>query len=91
MDLSAIPDLQGFSSHTSVFINPDKLDEFWEAFTPFFETSPAKPECLYFEVFEDPSVPGKISWVVNSNGSPHEMVNVRRLPANQDILTLGTV
>lgn len=77
MDVSSLPKLDGFSQHTTVHIDPSKLDTFWEAFTPVFEKTSSAPECLYFEVFEDPAVPGKITWVVNWNASPEWVMNVR--------------
>lgn len=77
MDLTKLPKLDAFSQHTTVFIEPTKLDSFWQAFTPVYEKTSAVPECLFFEVFEDPAVPGKIKWVVNWNASPEWVMTVR--------------
>lgn len=62
--------MSAFSQHTTVHIDPAHLDKFWEAYTPVFEKTSACPECLYFEVLEDPNVPGKITWIVNWDASP---------------------
>lgn len=36
----------------------------------------AEPECLYFELFQDPNDPGTISWVENWNKSPEKFMAV---------------
>lgn len=74
--LSTLPDLSAFSQHTTVYIDPSKLDQFWAAFKPVFDKTSAAPECLYIEVFEDPAVPGKITWVTNWDASPKWLLTV---------------
>lgn len=77
MDPANLPHLSSFSQHTTVHIDPAHLDKFWEAYTPVFEKTSACPECLYFEVLEDPDVPGKITWIVNWEASPQWVFGVR--------------
>lgn len=92
MDLTNPPQLNGFSQHTHVTVEPTKLTDFWEAFGPFFEKTSSASECLYFEVFEDPAAPGKVSWVVNWAASVDAVLKVCLilLPSLADSLINGT-
>lgn len=77
MDATALPKLDTFSHHTTVYIDPSKVDTFWETFKPVFEKTAATPECLYLEAFENPAEPGKITWVANWAASPEWVITVR--------------
>lgn len=70
-------ELDGFSLHVSVRIAPSDVGDFFAAFQPAFEAISAEPECLYFEVFQDPDRIGKICWIENWSTSPEWYMKVR--------------
>ncbi|KAK5175339.1 uncharacterized protein LTR77_000477 [Saxophila tyrrhenica] len=70
MDPSLLPDLERFSMQVTVYFAPSDLPKFWEAFKPIFDVVVNEPKIVYFEVFEDPAEPGKVSWIENWDGSP---------------------
>lgn len=49
----------------TVYIRPENLGKFWEAFKPLYDNVIAEPECTFFEVYQSPEDPGTISWVEN--------------------------
>ncbi|KAK4497120.1 hypothetical protein PRZ48_011570 [Zasmidium cellare] len=57
--------LSSFALHVTIHIDPSNVDKFFAAMKPAFDVVAAEPECLYFEIFQDPAEPGKISWVEN--------------------------
>lgn len=88
-----IPDLTAFSLHVTVHIAEDNLPAFFKAMKPVFDRVAAEPECLYFEIFQDPAEPGKISWVENWNASPQWLFDVSDYkvgrPARADVSVLA--
>ncbi|KAI1169681.1 hypothetical protein F4777DRAFT_596405 [Nemania sp. FL0916] len=60
----------GMSLHVTVVIAPENVDRFFQAFKPVFDKVTAEPECLFFEVYQDPQSPGIISWVEDWSKSP---------------------
>ena len=72
----ALPDIDRFSLQLTVFIKPEDVPAFFDAFRPVFDKVSAEPECLYFEVFQDPGNPGTISWIENWNMSPEMFMKV---------------
>ena len=72
-----IPDLDRFSLQVTIYIKPSDVDKFFEAFKPVFDKVWAEPECVHFEVFQDPADPGKISWIENWDKSPQWLLTVR--------------
>lgn len=85
MNPSTLPSLEAFTRYNTVYIDPAKIDDFWAAFKPVFETTAATPECVYLEAFEDPAVPGKVTWVANWNASPQWVMTVT-LPVESQTL-----
>lgn len=73
----ALRSLNTFSLHVTVHIKPEDLDSFYEAMKPVFEAVCNEPELLYFEMFQDPDEPGKLSWVENWNASVEWLMKVR--------------
>lgn len=69
-DFSNLPTLEQFSAHVTVYFKPEDLPKFWAAMEPIFHKVAEEPECLYFEIFEDPAEPGKLTWIENWAGSP---------------------
>lgn len=69
MDPSQMPPewftLPSFALHVTVYIDPSNVDKFFAAMKPAFEAVANEPECLYFEIFQDPVEAGRISWVEN--------------------------
>ena len=70
MDPSQLPKLDRFSMHVTVYFKPEDLPTFWSTFKPVFDACKTEKELLYFEVFEDPTEPGKMTWIENWEGSP---------------------
>ncbi|KAI0974058.1 hypothetical protein F4678DRAFT_396168 [Xylaria arbuscula] len=60
----------GWSLHVTVYIAPENVDRFLAAFKPVFNKVVAEPECLFFEMYQSPQEPGKLSWVENWSKSP---------------------
>jgi quinol monooxygenase YgiN len=56
---------ESLSLHMTVYIRPENLGKFWEAFKPLYDNVIAEPECTFFEVYQSPEDPGTISWVEN--------------------------
>ncbi|USW56080.1 Putative antibiotic biosynthesis monooxygenase domain-containing protein [Septoria linicola] len=44
-------------------IQPDRIEEFKEAHRPVWAACAAEPECLFFDVFQDPQAPGTFRFV----------------------------
>ncbi|KAI0100143.1 hypothetical protein GGR51DRAFT_564359 [Nemania sp. FL0031] len=65
-----MPGSTGWSLHVTVYIAPENIDRFMAAFKPVFNKVVAEPECLFFEMYQSPQEPGKISWVENWSKSP---------------------
>ncbi|PYI04695.1 hypothetical protein BO78DRAFT_319995 [Aspergillus sclerotiicarbonarius CBS 121057] len=53
------------SVHATVYINPDDLPKFWDAFRPVYDKVIAEPECTLFEVYQSQEEPGTLTWVEN--------------------------
>lgn len=51
---------EGMVVHATHYFDPDKVDEFLEHLRPAWEAAIAEPENLLFDVFVDPSVPGRV-------------------------------
>ncbi|KAI0452918.1 hypothetical protein F5B21DRAFT_505826 [Xylaria acuta] len=60
----------GMSLHVTVYIAPENIGRFFDAFKPVFDKVTAEPECLFFEVYQDPQEPSKLSWVEDWSKSP---------------------
>ncbi|KAI1424069.1 hypothetical protein F5Y12DRAFT_468375 [Xylaria sp. FL1777] len=65
-----MPLATGWSLHVTVYIAPENVDRFLAAFKPVFNKVVAEPECLFFEMYQSPQEPGKLSWVENWSKSP---------------------
>lgn len=44
-------------------IKPDKIEDFKAAHRPVWAACAAEPECLFFDVFQDPTEPGRFRFV----------------------------
>lgn len=56
---------QGFNIQASIYVDPDKLDEFFEAIRPMCEITQDEPECVFFEAYQAQDDPGHIRLVEN--------------------------
>ncbi|EED12005.1 hypothetical protein TSTA_000770 [Talaromyces stipitatus ATCC 10500] len=56
---------ESISLQVTVWISPGNVPKFFEALRPVYEKVIAEPECTFFEYYEDPEEPGRISWVEN--------------------------
>lgn len=54
-----LPDLDRFSLHVTVYIDPSNVPKFYEAFKTAFDAVRGEEVLLYFEVYEDPTEPGQ--------------------------------
>lgn len=73
-----LPNLPRFSFHCTVYFKAEDLPTFWKYFTPAYEAVVQESELLYMEVFEDPSEPGKVSWIENWEGTPDWFLKVSK-------------
>lgn len=53
------------SLQVTIWISPDNVQRFFDELRPVYDKVIAEPQCTFFEVYEDPEVPGQISWVEN--------------------------
>lgn len=53
----------GACAQITVFIDPEKVDEFFKMFDAMLPKLKARPELLFFAVFTSPEEPGKITWI----------------------------
>jgi quinol monooxygenase YgiN len=44
-------------------VDPKDVPAFKEAYRPVWAASATEPECLFFDVFQDPEVPGRFRFV----------------------------
>ena len=56
---------EGISLQVTIWISPENVPKFFEALRPVYEKVIAESECTFFEIYEDPADPGRISWVEN--------------------------
>ncbi|KAH7394307.1 hypothetical protein BKA66DRAFT_438668 [Pyrenochaeta sp. MPI-SDFR-AT-0127] len=57
------------SVHVSVTVAPENAQKFLELFRSIYETVSAEPECVFFEVYQNPATPGEFKFVENWNGT----------------------
>lgn len=57
------------SLHVSITVAPENAQKLLELFQPCYDAVTAQPECVFFEVFQDPDTPGKFRFVENWNAS----------------------
>jgi quinol monooxygenase YgiN len=50
-------------------IKPNMIEEFKAAHRPVWEACASEPNCLFFDVFQDPEIPGRFRFVEVWNGS----------------------
>ncbi|UNI20500.1 hypothetical protein JDV02_006580 [Purpureocillium takamizusanense] len=60
---------RGLSVHISLFIAPENVSRFFEAFKPVYEKTLAEPECLFIEAYLASDDPGHIRLVENWDAS----------------------
>lgn len=68
---------QGFNIQESLHIDPEKLDEFFEALGKISNIMHDEPECTFFEAYQDPDDPTHIRLVQNWTASIEWFVTVR--------------
>jgi len=66
---AAVMALEQLSLQVDIWIDPSNVDKFFEAMRPIFDKVTAEPECVYFEIFQDPDDLGHLSWVENWKAS----------------------
>ena len=66
----------GLSLHVTLHIDPSQLSGFFAALKPCYDAVTAEPECVFFEVYQDPNVPGKIHFVEDWNASAEWLTTV---------------
>ena len=57
--------MEHISLHVSIWIAPSNVPKFLEMWDPVFKAVTSEPNCLYFEMFQDPDDPGHFTWVEN--------------------------
>jgi hypothetical protein len=65
LQVLSLPKLEGFSLQVKIYLAPEDVEKWLAAFKPVFELVSAEPECLFFELYQDPVNPGDINWVEN--------------------------
>jgi hypothetical protein len=66
------------SLHVHITVAPENVDLFLSHLKPCYDVVSAEPECIYFEVFQNPAVPGEFKFVENWNASPEWFQIVRQ-------------
>ncbi|TVY84090.1 hypothetical protein LSUE1_G003854 [Lachnellula suecica] len=57
----------GMSLHVTIFVAPEEVPKFLAFLRTAYEAVIKEPECTFFEVYTNPSVPGQVSWVEGWN------------------------
>jgi hypothetical protein len=65
LQVYSLPKLEGFSLQVKIYLAPEDVEKWLAAFKPIFELVSAEPDCLFFELYQDPEHPGNINWVEN--------------------------
>lgn len=90
MASSTIPAL---SLHVNITIDPENVDKFLGYLKPAYDGVCAEPECVYFEVFQDPEKPGRFRFVEHWNCTKEWFMSVscicECIPIRACLLTLS--
>ncbi|TID22843.1 putative C6 finger domain-containing protein [Venturia nashicola] len=70
MAAPALPDIDSFSLHLTVYVAPENVDKLLKAMEPVFDHVSAEEGCTFFELYQDPASPGTLSWIENWSVSP---------------------
>jgi len=62
-------DPPSLSWHAHITVAPENVDKFLELLKPTIAKVAAEPECVLFQVFRDPSKPGKFMFIENWNAT----------------------
>ncbi|KAB5526426.1 hypothetical protein GE09DRAFT_1194569 [Coniochaeta sp. 2T2.1] len=65
-----IPDNEGCVLQVTIYVAPDQLPKFFEAYRKVYDACVSEEECTFFSVYEDPEEPGKLSWVEHWTKNP---------------------
>ncbi|KAH7304512.1 hypothetical protein B0I35DRAFT_444939 [Stachybotrys elegans] len=68
---------KGFNIQASLFVSPDKLNDFLDLIKPIMERTMADPKCLFVEAYQSVDDPGHIRLVENWNASVEWFMTVR--------------
>ena len=53
------------SLHVRITVTPENAAKFLEYLKPCYDVVSAEPECVFFEVFQNPATPGEFKFVEN--------------------------
>jgi quinol monooxygenase YgiN len=67
----------GASVHIKVTVAPESVPKFFSLIKPAYDAATAEPECIFFEIYQNPAIPGEIKYVENWNQSVEWLRNVR--------------
>lgn len=65
------------SLHVKITIAPENVDKFLGHFKSIYDIVSSEPECLFFEVYQNPDVPGEFKLVENWNATQEWVRDVR--------------
>ena len=68
----------GTSIHVTITVAPENAEKFLALLKPCFDAVTAEPECLFFEVFQDPEEPGSFRFVENWSKDKEWLITVCR-------------
>ena len=57
------------SLHVKITVAPENAAKFLDFLKPAYDAVSSEPECVFFEVFQNPSVPGEFKFVENWHAS----------------------
>ncbi|KAF1851579.1 uncharacterized protein K460DRAFT_37521 [Cucurbitaria berberidis CBS 394.84] len=57
------------SLHVTITVAPENASKFLELLKPCYDAVTAEPECVFFEVYQNPEVPGEFKFVENWHAS----------------------
>jgi hypothetical protein len=58
------------SLHVHITVAPENAELFLSHLKPCYDVVSAEPECIFFEVFQNPAAPGDFKFVETWNASP---------------------
>lgn len=65
------------SLHVSITVAPENTAKFLDLLKPVYDLVSAEPECVFFEVFQNPAVPGEFKFVENWHATVEWVRDVR--------------
>ncbi|KAJ4418196.1 hypothetical protein N0V85_001528 [Neurospora sp. IMI 360204] len=65
-----IPESEGCALHVTIYIDPNNVKAFFEAYRHVYDKVISEKECTFFSVYQNPEDPEQISWIEHWTKNP---------------------